>query len=319
MQFLNPALLAGALLFAVPLLIHLLNRQRHKRRPWAAMDFLLRAFQKQRNRLRNENLLLLLLRCLIPILLALAIARPLMQEAAALLAGGGTVHHVFVVDGSYSMGLRQDGAQSPYERARALVGRMLDRFEQNPNRNDKVTLVDAGVRTRFVVRGDLDVGAARAGWSQMTRPDDGAGDLTEALSQVADALDEAKDPAIQVYVFTDLQARAMGEGAVDAELDDGPVFGDTLRDLVADLQTREGLDLHWIDTGPMSSGQGGEVDNVQVTAVRLSDPAAVQKTPAEVLVTLRNLGTQSATAEVCLLYTSPSPRDVEESRMPSSA
>ena len=74
MQFLNPALLAGTLLFAVPLLIHLLNKQRHKRRPWAAMDFLLRAFQKQRNRLRNENLLLLLLRCLIPILLALAVA-----------------------------------------------------------------------------------------------------------------------------------------------------------------------------------------------------------------------------------------------------
>ncbi|MGK0153980.1 MAG: hypothetical protein ACI9SE_000930, partial [Neolewinella sp.] len=59
MQFLNPALLAGALLFAVPLLIHLLNRQRHKRRPWAAMEFLMRAYQKQRNRLRRENLLLL--------------------------------------------------------------------------------------------------------------------------------------------------------------------------------------------------------------------------------------------------------------------
>ena len=111
MQFLNPALLAGALLFAVPLLIHLLNRQRHKRRPWAAMEFLMRAYQKQRNRLRRENLLLLLLRCLIPIMLALAIARPLLQDAMALLTGGGTVHHVFVVDSSYSMGLRVEGAQ----------------------------------------------------------------------------------------------------------------------------------------------------------------------------------------------------------------
>ncbi|MBM3960940.1 MAG: hypothetical protein FJ306_03440, partial [Planctomycetes bacterium] len=55
--FLNPALALGALLFAVPLVIHLLNRQRHKRRPWAAMEFLLKAYQKQRNRLRNENLL----------------------------------------------------------------------------------------------------------------------------------------------------------------------------------------------------------------------------------------------------------------------
>ena len=89
MTFLNPALAFGALLFAVPLVIHLLNRQRHKRRPWAAMEFLLKAYQKQRNRLRNENLLLLLLRCLVPIALAMAVARPVWQEAAGLLGGGG--------------------------------------------------------------------------------------------------------------------------------------------------------------------------------------------------------------------------------------
>ena len=178
MQFLNPALLAGALLFAVPLLIHLLNRQRHKRRPWAAMEFLLRAYQKQRNRLRNENLLLLLLRCLIPILLALAIARPLLQDAIGLLSGGGIVHHVFVMDASYSMGLRIDGGRTPFEHARGMVAKLLDRFEQNPNRNDKVTLVAAGVRPRFVVRGDLDIAAARGGWMQLQKPDDAATDLT---------------------------------------------------------------------------------------------------------------------------------------------
>ncbi|MFN9703613.1 MAG: BatA domain-containing protein, partial [Planctomycetota bacterium] len=94
MTFLNPALALGALLFAVPLVIHLLNRQRHKRRPWAAMEFLLKAYQKQRNRLRNENLLLLLLRCLVPIALALAVARPVLEQAAALLGSGGVVHHV---------------------------------------------------------------------------------------------------------------------------------------------------------------------------------------------------------------------------------
>ncbi|MCK5943656.1 MAG: BatA domain-containing protein, partial [Planctomycetes bacterium] len=300
MQFLNPALLAGALLFAVPLLIHLLNRQRHKRRPWAAMDFLLRAYQKQRNRLRNENLLLLLLRCLIPILLALAIARPLLQEAVSLLTGGGTVHHVFVLDASYSMGLRQDGAQTPYERSRALVGRLLDRFEQNPNRNDKVTLVHAGVRPRFVVRGDLDVAAARAGWLQTTKPDDADSDLHEALAQVADAIEEANDPQTQVYVFTDLQARALGDSLAEPDEQQGPELADTLRDLVERIQQRDGLQLHWIDTGPMSAGRGGQLDNVQITDLRLTDPAAVQKSPAEVIATVRNLGESSASCEVTL-------------------
>ena len=61
MQFINPLLALGTLLFSVPLIIHLLNRQRFRRRDWAAMEFLLRAFKKQRRRLRMENLILLLL------------------------------------------------------------------------------------------------------------------------------------------------------------------------------------------------------------------------------------------------------------------
>jgi len=306
-SFINPAMLAGALLFAVPLLIHLLNRQRHKRRPWAAMEFLLRAYQKQRNRLRNENLLLLLLRCLIPILLALAIARPLFQGAMGLLTGGGTVHHVFVVDSSYSMGLRADGGRTPFERARSMIGRLLERFEQNPNRNDKVTLVAAGVRTTFLVRGDLDVAGARAGWMRLNKPEDAASDLNESLSQVATALTDeyAADGNVQVYVFSDLQQRSFGESIKDPSEATGPELTDTLRDLVDQLKAREGLQLHWIDCGPMAAGMlkpgsGGTIDNVQITSLRLTDPAAVQKTACEVLATIKNLGTSTTTVEITL-------------------
>lgn len=300
MQFLNPALLAGTLLFAVPLLIHLLNRQRHKRRPWAAMDFLLRAYQKQRNRLRNENLLLLLLRCLIPILLALAVARPLFEEAVSLITGGGVVHHVFVLDASYSMSLQQDGAQSPYERGRSLIGRALDKFERNPNRNDKVTMVHAGVRPRFLVRGDLDVGSARAAWLQTTKPEDAASDLNEALSQVLDALAESKDPLTQLYIITDLQTRSLGDSIAPGGAGEAPELTDTLRDRLDQLRQIEGLQVHIINTGPMASGLGGRLDNVQITELRMTDPAAVQKTPAEIIATLRNFGAAQATCEVTL-------------------
>jgi hypothetical protein len=214
--FQNPALLAGALLFAVPLVIHLLNRQRHRKRPWAAMEFLLRAYQKQRNRLRTENLLLLLLRCLLPIALALAVARPLLHDAVGMLAGTGVVHHVLVVDASYSMGLRQDGAPTPFERARQLAGRLLDRFEQNQARSDKVTLVSAGVRPRFLVRSDLDLAAARNQWFLLQRPEDAATDLGEAMAQVAAFVETSGDPDTQVYVFTDSQARAAGRALEEA-------------------------------------------------------------------------------------------------------
>ena len=50
----------GALLAAVPLIIHLLNRQRHKPLEWAAMRFVLAAYKKTRRRAQLENLLLLL-------------------------------------------------------------------------------------------------------------------------------------------------------------------------------------------------------------------------------------------------------------------
>lgn len=301
MQFLNPALLAGALLFAVPLLIHLLNRQRHKKRPWAAMEFLLRAYQKQRNRLRNENLLLLLLRCLVPIVLALAIARPMLQQAAGLLATAGTVHHVVVIDGSYSMGLRQDGSPSPFDKARTLVGRLLDRFEQNPNRTDKVTLVHAGVRPRFLARADLDLGTVRNQWLQLQKPEDGAAELDDALRQVADALDESKDPDVQVYVFTDLQARALGKALASPEQKPAAELTDTARDLVERLQKRPGTRMHWIDTGPFgATARGGVVDNLQITDLRVVQPAAVLRTPVEVVAVLKNRGQTSANAEVTL-------------------
>ncbi len=301
MQFLNPALVAGTLLFAVPLIIHLLNRQRHKKRDWAAMEFLLRAWQKQRNRLRNENLLLLILRCLVPILLALAIARPVLQQAIGLLGGSGIVHHVVVIDGSYSMGLRQDGAPTPFERARALVGRLLEGWEHNPDRSDKVTLVLAGVRPRFLVRGDLDVGTARSQWLQLQKPEDGAAELSDALQQVADALEEAPDAAVRVYVLTDLQARSLGKALAATEQAPAPELADTARDLVERLQKRPGTEVHWIDTGPFaSSRQGGVADNVQITGLHLGQPVTVLRTPVEVIATLKNRGQTTATCEVTL-------------------
>jgi hypothetical protein len=300
-QFLNPALLAGAALLAVPLVIHLLNRQRHKKRPWAAMEFLLRAYQKQRNRLRNENLLLLLLRCLVPVVLALAVARPMLQQGSALLTGGGTIHHVLVLDGSYSMGLQQDGAPSPFERARTLAGRLLDGFEQDQDRNDKVTLVQAGVRPRFLVRGDLDLAAARNQWFLLQKPEDAAGDLGDALRQVADAIEEGGDADVQVYVFSDLQARSLGKALVASDHPPGAELFDTARDAVERLQKRPGTHVHWIDTGPFAeSRQGGTADNVQITGLRIEQPAAVLRTPIDVTATLRNRGQTEAAAEVTL-------------------
>ncbi|MGA1046323.1 MAG: BatA domain-containing protein, partial [Phycisphaerales bacterium] len=62
LAFLHPLVLWGLPLAAVPIIIHLLNRRRFATRRWAAMEFLLRAMQRNRRRLRMEQWLILALR-----------------------------------------------------------------------------------------------------------------------------------------------------------------------------------------------------------------------------------------------------------------
>ena len=303
MQFLNPALLAGAALFAVPLIIHLLNRQRHKRRPWAAMDFLLKAYQRTRNRLRNENLLLLLLRCLVPILLALAIARPVMQSASALLGADQSEHYVVVVDSSYSMGHQRSGGVTAFERARSLTSRLLEKLAAKTEQNNRVTIVLAGVRPRFLVRNEGNIALARSQWLEITHPDDAATDLTDALSQVAEALEESNDLAAQVFVLTDLQTRAFGKALISEENEDDqqPEFEDTLRDVIDSLQQREGTLVHLIDVGPFAEQRmGGTAQNVQIADLRLDQPVAVARLPVNAVATIRNRGDATVSTQVTL-------------------
>jgi len=123
--FVNSALLAGLALASVPLIIHLLNSQRHRPMRWAAMRFVLAAYRKTRRRVQLENLLLLLLRIAAVAFLALAIARPFTGTKSPL--AGLTESRrdvVLVIDGSASTGYRENvetGFEREVSRAREVV------------------------------------------------------------------------------------------------------------------------------------------------------------------------------------------------------
>src|SRR3954463_3349870 len=57
---------------SIPIIIHLLNRRRFRIVEWAAMRFLLTAQRKNARRMRLEQLLLLIVRCLIVLLTIIA-------------------------------------------------------------------------------------------------------------------------------------------------------------------------------------------------------------------------------------------------------
>jgi hypothetical protein len=74
--FVNPwSMVAGLLLVSVPIIIHLINRLRYKRIHWAAMEFLLKAQKRMKRKLILQQLLLLLLRCLLVALVGMLIGR----------------------------------------------------------------------------------------------------------------------------------------------------------------------------------------------------------------------------------------------------
>ena len=77
MSFLQPLALIALPLMALPIIIHLINQQRHRTIPWAAMMFLMHAKRMSRGMARLRHLLILLMRVLAIGALIFAISRPL--------------------------------------------------------------------------------------------------------------------------------------------------------------------------------------------------------------------------------------------------
>ena len=76
MAFLNFSLLAGGLLMALPILLHLVMRQRPKQLVFPALRFIQQRREANRRQLQLRHWILLALRCGAVLLVALALARP---------------------------------------------------------------------------------------------------------------------------------------------------------------------------------------------------------------------------------------------------
>lgn len=206
--FLHPALAWGAALASVPLLIHLLNRQRHQPLEWAAMRFVMAAWRRTRRRSRLENLLLLLLRMAAVALLAFALARPFTSRSSPLAGLTETRRDlVLVLDGSASTGFRESVKsvhEAILERAREILGGL------DGTRGDRVRVLFAARAPRVLsTRAPED---ALAALSTVSAPLDEPVDLAAALAQVATWAEEdsagAGSSTLEVRMLTDMQRRA---------------------------------------------------------------------------------------------------------------
>ena len=138
MSFLNTALAFGAFAFTIPLIIHLFFRSRFRKVEWGAMHLLENVVRVNRRRMRLTNLLLLLLRCAIPVLLAFCLARPVITGFQAL-AGDAPKTLVIALDDTRSMSATPPGGESRLERSKRELREVLDDL----TRRDEVILVRA--------------------------------------------------------------------------------------------------------------------------------------------------------------------------------
>jgi hypothetical protein len=78
MNFIQPLMLWGMLGIAIPVFIHIWNKQKGKVIEWAASQWLLDKSEQRHRGLRFDNLLLMLLRCLLIGLMAFLLSKPVL-------------------------------------------------------------------------------------------------------------------------------------------------------------------------------------------------------------------------------------------------
>lgn len=213
MGFLSPLLLALGAAVAVPLLLHLIQRQQGPRLTFPALRYLRRAEKENARRIRLRQLLLLALRAAAVLLLAVAAARPFVRW-------GGDEHEptavAIVLDNSLSTGL--------------VVGdrRVLDMLEERAletlalaGPDDRFWLIRAASPWEAAPPGDAAATAARVRATAVTGA---AADLTAAVDRARSLLAAgAAGRAREVHVLTDLQATNVGR-AIESPDDAPPVL-----------------------------------------------------------------------------------------------
>jgi len=113
LAWINPLYLSGLLMLALPVLIHLVQRQHSTSVKFPSLMFLRQIQWREKRRLEIRHWLLLLLRCLLLLLVVLAFARPfLIGEIAPGVLNLERSDSVIVIDRSYSMRLADHWQQA---------------------------------------------------------------------------------------------------------------------------------------------------------------------------------------------------------------
>jgi len=216
--FLSPLLLGGVALVAVPIILHLVMRRKPVPHAFPALRFLQERAIATRRRLQLSHLLLLLLRMAAIVLVALALARPVLRGAGWLAESEGPVAAAFVFDTSPRMTLRE-GNRTRLEQAAAMA-RVL--FGKLPAGSQVAVVDTAGTPPAF-----MPAAAAAARIDRLASASPSVS-LANAIAAARRLLTDAELQQRELYVFTDCSRGAW---------ESGPPAGDAAAEAAAGIIT----------------------------------------------------------------------------------
>jgi hypothetical protein len=277
--FIHGYLLGGLLLAGVPVLIHLVMRQKPRRLSFPAFRFLRQQHRFNQRRIRLQHLLLLLLRMALIAALCLALARPRVRTSALSIGAEQPVAAVLVFDTSASMGLT-DGKQTRLDEARARARELLDEMADG----SRLALLDTGDDTASGEGVDelaANLGLVRTRLDGLrVRPNAGA--LNRTVARAARLLQQAatgEEPLPRfLYVFSD-RTRASWDG--------GPV-SERGNESGAE-QSNEPLPLEGTNVVYVDVGKDGPRD-LAIDDVKIEPPVVAPGAPLTIRVTVRASG-----------------------------
>lgn len=265
-----PWMLWGMAAGSIPIVLHLLNKRKHRQTDWAAMRFLLAAIKKNKRRIELEQWILLAIRTLLVLLLAMAMARPVLESLAPALFAGQRSHRVIVLDGSMSM-TRKLTDQTRFDRAKNLARQIV----KEARRGDVISLVIMADPPKVII-GEPSPNLEQVGREiDLATATHGATDLSATFASLRRVLESSPLPNKEILFLSDMQRATWARPGVDnnaalkAEID--KLNEQKIRPVVIDL------------------GAAAE-PNRAVVNLGLTSPVVTVGVPTNIRVQVRNFG-----------------------------
>jgi hypothetical protein len=270
MPFLMTSMLIGLAAVSIPIIIHLLHRQRTTPVQWGAMQFLQESPLQLKRRKKVDHWLLMLLRMAVIALLVMALARPLLIEGQYNPLSSNLATDIgVVVDRSLSTG-RRSGDATAYDRGVAAVAELAKTMRPN----DTLTVVLAEHRPQPQ---SIRLAPARAAEAANKLKEMGPGmsdaSIPDAVQAARELIAEGRNARKMILVVSDEQRNNWG-------IDNNSAWQLALGERAAGGAGDRGVKMYALGVTPDNTASDVAVGDVAITPslVGLNRPATVTAT-----------------------------------------